>query len=824
VAEFPAGTVTFLFTDIEGSTRLLRELGDAYADALAEHRTMLRDAFERHGGVEVDRQGDAFFVAFARAKDALAAARDAQAASRDDRLRVRMGIHTGEPLLTGDGYVGLDVHRAARIAAVGHGGQVLVSQSTRDLCGDDGLRDLGSHRLKDLTAPERIYQLGRDEFPPLKSLNRTNLPFTAAPLVGRQRELDELLGLLRDGTRLLTLTGAGGSGKTRLALQVAAELVDDFPDSVHFVPLAPIRDPGLVAATIAERAGVRELEDLHHAHTLLLLDNFEHLISAATEVSELLVASSTLKVLATSRVRLNLAGEQEFPLDPLLPDEAVEFFVDRARTVKRDLRFDEAVPEICRRLDGLPLALELAASRVKVLDPPLLLERLDRRLPLLTGGARDAPKRQQTLRGTIEWSYDLLNAQLQRIFCRLSVFRGTFSLDASERITGASFDDVAALVDWNLLKPIGRGRFLMLETIREYGSEVLEASGESDALRSRHLEFFLALVEEAEPQLTGPEQRSWYETLRLEHDNIREALAFACDSGDAERALMLAGTIWRFWWNRGYTEEAGHWYERAFAADGDASARARARALYGFAHVSESRGEPEKSLLRLQEAADLFRQIDDNRWLVLALTHRASAHASLGERDEAERCNNEALVIATATGDVRGASIVKLNIAAHELEWDGDSRRAGSLIGEALAGFRDVGDTYGIAGALGNLGSLELRQSEIDAAAGHVHESLVLSHSLGDAHTLVHTLVDVAAIALARGDAVTAARLCAADEVLCETHGFQLEPFQRKLLMETAAAAAALGAQADDEWLKGSELDLDAVTALAREALGDADS
>ena len=327
-ADLPAGTVTFLFTDIEGSTRLLHELGDAYADELAAHRHALRDAFTRHGGVEVDTQGDAFFVAFARAGKALAAAADAQRALKGP-IRVRIGLHTGEPLLTEEGYVGIDVHRAARIAAVGHGGQVLISQATRDLVGAEELRDLGEHRLKDLTAPERIYQLGDHDFPPLKSIDRTNLPVTATPLVGRETELAELLALLRNATRLVTLTGPGGSGKTRLALQVAAELVDEFQDSVYFVSLAPVQDPALVAPTMAQAAGVRDLDDLRHAEALLLLDNFEHLLPAANEVGELLAGSSKLKLLATSRVRLRLTGEREFALDPLPQAQAVEFFGHR---------------------------------------------------------------------------------------------------------------------------------------------------------------------------------------------------------------------------------------------------------------------------------------------------------------------------------------------------------------------------------------------------------------------------------------------------------------------------------------------------------------
>ena len=366
MSELPAGTVTFLFTDIERSTGLLQELGDGYAGVLSDHRRELRHAFARHGGVEVDTQGDAFFVAFSRAKDALAAAAEARDALSSGPVRVRIGIHTGEPLLTEHGYVGIDVHRAARIAAAGHGGQILVSQSTRDLVGPDRLRDLGLHRLKDLTAPERIYQLGEGDFPPLRSLNRTNLPVAATALIGRERELAELRELFAGGARLVTITGAGGTGKTRLAQQVAAELADAYPDGVFFVALAPLRDPALVLSAVAQSTNVRQIEDLDQAEALFVLDNFEHLLAAATDLNSLLAVAPALKVLVTSRVRLNLSGEHEFSLDPLPQDDAVAFFIERARAVRRDVRLEPAVGDICRRLDGLPLALELAASRVKV--------------------------------------------------------------------------------------------------------------------------------------------------------------------------------------------------------------------------------------------------------------------------------------------------------------------------------------------------------------------------------------------------------------------------------------------------------------------------
>ena len=818
--DLPSGTVTFLFTDVEGSTKLLNELGDAYADVLGEHRRVLRDALARHGGVEVDTQGDAFFVAFGRANDALAAAGDAQKALSSGRLGVRMGLHTGEPLLTEEGYVGIDVHRAARIAAVGHGGQILISQSTRDLVGGDRLRDLGKHRLKDLTAPERMYQLGDATFPPLKTLDRTNLPIAATPLVGRGRELAELTDLLRDGTRLVTVTGAGGSGKTRLALQVAAELADEFRDGVFFVSLAPVQDAALVAPAIAQSTGVRSLDDLRELEVLVLVDNLEHLLPSVSELSSLLAVAANVTLLVTSRVRLRIAAELEYPLEPFAEDEAIEFFVERARAVKRDLRRDPSVAEICRRLDGLPLALELAASRVKVLDPPLLLERLGRRLPVLTGGSRDAPVRQQTLRATIEWSYALLETRLQEVFRRLAVFAGSFSLTAAEQVAKAELDEISALVDWSLLKPIGEGRFLMLETIREYAREALEGSGETEEeVRDRHLDYFLALVEEAEPNLTGPDQREWYDRLAVENDNVREALSYACDTGDGERALMLAGTIWRFWWNRGYTAESAHWYARAFAVGDDATPTARARGAFGAAHIAEARGDAERARIDFEEAVRLLREIGETRWLILALAHLAGAYRTLGDPERARGTHREALALAQQSADVRGEAVVKSNMAGFLLA-DGDEERAAPLFAEALEGHRSVGDVYGTALSLANLATLAFGREDVEHAARDFSESLRLSASIGDTHSLVVILANAVPVVLARGDAARSAQLCAAVGALCNAHGFELDEDDRRLLDDTVSAARkALGDRFEDAWAAGEELELPAAVELALQAL-----
>ncbi len=491
MTELPTGTVTFLtflFTDIEGSTKLLHELGDAYADALAEHRRLLREAFARHGGVEVDTQGDAFFVAFARARDALVAAAEGQAALEPGPIRVRMGLHTGEPLVTEEGYVGIDVHRAARIAAAGHGGQtvvsqttydLVVSQTTYDLAGSDGLRDLGEHRLKDLSAPERIFQLGEGEFPPLKTLYQTNLPIPATPFLGRERELGEVgETLARSDVRLLTLTGAGGSGKTRLALQAAAEAADDYPQGVWWVPLAPVREPNdvVVTASRALGAGGSLEEAVGDRRLLLLLDNFEHVIAAAPELTALLAQCPNLDVTVTSRERLQLDGEHVYPVPVLDRSEARELFAARARAVRPDFEPNGSLDELCARLDDLPLALELAAARTSILSTEQLLSRLGARLDLLKGG-RDAEVRQQTLRATIEWSYDLLEPDEQRLFARLAVFRGGCTLEATEGICDADIDQLQSLVDKSLVRIRDKDRFWMLETIHEFAAERLRESG-----------------------------------------------------------------------------------------------------------------------------------------------------------------------------------------------------------------------------------------------------------------------------------------------------------------------------------------------------------
>ena len=577
--ELPSGTVTFVFTDVEGSTSLLNELGaERYADALAAHRTVIREACTTNGGVEVDTQGDAFFFAFSTAPGALAAASSfTERLGADGPIRVRVGIHTGTPLVGEEGYVGHDVHRAARIAAAGHGGQVLVSASTASLV-DTELISLGEHRFKDLGAPERVFQLGNSTFPSLKSLYGTNLPVPSTTFLGRESEAREAVALLerKDG-RLVSLTGPGGTGKTRLMLEAAARVAEQFPDGVWWVALAPLRDASLLATTVArtlevdERPGRTVTDSIAAAlvgkRALVVIDNCEHLLDAVAEfVRDLLDACPQIVVACSSRERLGLGPEHTFRVPPMTSSDAEALFFERALAVDPGFVSDEHVGAICMAVDELPLAIELAAARVRSLSTAAIRERLAERLPLLVSRDRDRDERQRTLEATIAWSYDLLDDDERQVLRGLSVFAGGCTLDAAETVAGADLEVLESLLDKSLLRhrvdEADQDRYWMLETVREYAATRLKEHGEAEVVRARHRDHFCGLARVlAGNQLIPPTANvARYE---VDRGNFRVVFTEALAHGDGAVAMPLVASLVGIWLSAG---EAVDSYEPARAA------------------------------------------------------------------------------------------------------------------------------------------------------------------------------------------------------------------------------------------------------------------
>ncbi|MGH2392798.1 MAG: ATP-binding protein, partial [Candidatus Limnocylindria bacterium] len=668
----PTGTVTFLFTDMEGSTRLVQALGEGYRPVLERHADLIREAIASSAGVPFGSEGDAVFAVFPEASQAIAAGVAAQRALAgeqwpvDSQVRVRMGIHTGAGTLGGGNYIGLDVHRAARIAGAGHGGQVLISESARASAGDSlpddvALRDLGPHRLKDLAEPEHLYQLEIDglepDFPPLRSLSAwpNNLPVQLTSFIGRKGEV-AAVGELLDRARLVTLTGPGGTGKTRLGLQVAAERMTRHPDGAFFVDLAPVTDPSLVASAVASSVGVREAADQSLALTLgqalrdkdllLVIDNFEQVTDAAPMVADLLGSASRLRVLVTSRAVLHVSGEHEYPVPPLrIPDpahlpplaelptyEGVALFVERARAVRPDFAVSDdtwaAVAGIVARLEGLPLAIELTAAKTKILSPDQILARLADRLSFLAGGPRDAPARQQALRETIAWSHDLLPPPQQALLRRLAVFVGGCTLESVTAVCRPAeigldaLEGLAALLDVSLVRRDpgvhGEARFTMLETIREFALAQLEESGEREELARRHAEHFLSRAEATEPELTtSPEA---VEGIDHDHDNYRAALAWAVATDDADLGMRLGYALWRFWQLRGHLSEGRMWFDRLFALpSAGARTTARAKGLTGAAGIAYWQNDYPAATAWYEDAEALYRELGDRRGLADAL-------------------------------------------------------------------------------------------------------------------------------------------------------------------------------------------------------------
>ena len=813
--DLPSGTVTFLFTDIEGSTKLLHELGaEAYAEALAEHRRIVREAFTSHGGVEVDTQGDAFFVAFPTAPGALEAAKEAQEALARGPIRVRMGLHTGTPHLSAEGYVGQAVHEGARIASAGHGGQVLLSKQTRELADVDVI-DLGEHRLKDFDEAVAIFQVGSERFPPLKTISNTNLPRPASSFVGRDKEVSEVLSLLRDGARLLTLTGPGGSGKTRLALEAAAELVPEFKAGVFWVGLAPLRDPALVPETIGKTLGAKDglVDHIGEREVLLLLDNLEQVVEAAPELSSLVEACPNLKLLVTSRELLRVHGEVEYPVPPLARPEAVELFCTRAR-----LETDESIAELCRRLDNLPLAVELAAARARVLSPTQILERLSQRLDLLKGG-RDADPRQATLRATIEWSYELLSTEEQRLFARLAVFAGC-TLGSAEEVAGADLDTLQSLVDKSLLRHTDE-RFWMLETIHEYAAERLEDSGEADEIRRRHAGHFLALAEEAEPHLFGGSPGEWLDRLEREYDNFRATLDRLEASGEAEHALRLAGALAEFWAVKGHFAEGRRRLETALRADERPTA-ARAKALNGAADLASGSGDLATARLRAEEGLALNRTLGRAWGTADSLVLLGIATMNEGDFATAQQLLEESVRLFRELGDEHNGLEATRHLARACYAF-GDRERARALSEDNLHRARALSDDQIAGRSLVALAGYALDEGRPQEALPMLKEAYRLHRDLGDLGGIPMIVCNFAGLLASAGRADGATRVLSSSETLLEEMGSSPEWLRRMKEEMLATIRAQLDEAAFDEaWEQGRALTADEAVALALEELPDA--
>jgi predicted ATPase/class 3 adenylate cyclase len=826
----PTGTLTFLFTDIEGSTRLMQELGDKYVQVQVDHHAILRAAFRSKAGRELRTEGDSFFCVFESALDACGAAAQAQkdfathSWPGNRPLRVRIGLHTGEAPLVGEEYIGLDVHHAARVASAAHGGQVLVSETTQALVepklpAEMRLRDLGVHRLKDLARPERLYQLVvdgvPDVFPALRTLDAVpnNLPTQLTSFVGREADVEEAKRIL-GGSRLLTLTGPGGIGKTRLSLQLAAEVSSSFPDGTYFVALSAVTDPDLIPSAIAQSIGLpvsgnrspldAVQDHLRDRRVLLVLDNLEQLVPAATSlVSDLLHEAPGLKLVTTTRATLHVYGEQELAVQPLrLPDlraaasaatlsqyEAVRLFIERAVAAKHDFRVTNenapAIAGICEHVDGLPLAIELAAARVKLFSPQALLTRLQSSTSVLAGGARDLPARQQTLRGAIAWSYDLLDEPHRRLFARFSVFARGANLEQADAVCGPESElgvDVLTgldeLADQSLLRRLPdfeEPRLLMLHVIREYAMERLQERGEANTIRDRHAAAYQALAEAAAPHLFDEGQKAWLDRLETDHDNFRAAFDWARSSGDARRALALGAVFWRFWQMRGHLREGRARLDEILALPGvDAFPVERARALEAAGGIAHWQGDVPASRQFYDECLALARAGGDKKEIANAL-YNASFPRFIDRRDlpEGLELAGQALAAYRELGDESGVarSLWGIGNVQHQA---GNLDAANTALDEAITLFRRQGDRFGLGWALHTRATIAVAQRDPDLAWNLTHEALEIFSSGHDLSGIVLLLDDAASVAKLRGDTLRAIRIAGAAAAQQEASGATL--------------------------------------------------
>jgi len=883
----PTGTVTFLFTDIEGSTKLVQQLGtERYSELLEAHQAIVREGLRASEGVEIKTEGDSFFAVFRSAIAGVAAAASIQRAlaghawPADAPIRVRMGLHTGEGVVAPDAdYVGLDVHRAARIAAAGAGGQVLLSSATEALVSGSlppgvSLRDLGEHRLKDLARPERLSQLVveglGDRFPPLRTLEATpnNLPVLLTSFVGREQVLADARRLL-DTTRLLTLTGPGGTGKTRLSLQLAAESIERFPDGVYFVALEPISDATLVPSTIAMTLGVQDvgggsLEDrlkdyLKDRRLLLVLDNMEQVTDAGAFLGELLRGAGQLSVIVTSRAVLHVYGEQEYPVPTLgVPDpahlpslealaqyDAVALFIERATTARPDFEVTNenapAVAQITASLDGLPLAIELAAARVKLLTPEGILSRLQGRLDMLTGGSRDLPARQQTLRGAIAWSYDLLDPEAARLFRHISVFVGGFALEAAEAICAQGvarsepplevLDGLADLVDQSLLRQAGdhgQDRFAMLETIRVYAFERLVESGEAEAIQRRHAEYFVAFAEAAMPHLTGSDRARWLDLVQGDHDNLRAAIGFALQSGDAALGMRLVFALWRFWQSRAHLQEGAERAAAVLALPGPGVDRAlRARALEAAGGLAYWRGRHDESRDYYDEALAIARELGDEQLIADELYNGSFVRTVLsgpGERDHfgpyepdldaGAEMLDEALALYRKIGDTAGQARTLWGLGTGPYFRE-DWPKALEIFRAADEALSQTDDEFMQAWVGHMLGSTEIRLGQLDEAEAHITNALRTMHQAGETTGLVLVLDDFADLAAARDDLPRALRLIGAARALQDATDTRLAEVTEDLMRRERYRVALERADAQRLVAEGRSMSLEAAVVYA---------
>ena len=808
----PTGTVTFLFTDIEGSTKLWEQNPDAMRPALARHDDLLRGCIEQQDGYIVKTTGDGVHAAFATAPEALAAVLTAQRALRAEPwepqapISVRMGLHTGIAERRDGDYYGSALNRVARLMAAGHGGQVLLSAATQELVRDllpegASLRALGEHRLKDLGRPEQVFQLLHPalppDFPPLRSLDNpalpNNLPQQTTSFIGRQKQVEEVKALLGKA-RLLTLTGAGGSGKTRLSLQVAADLLTGDGDGVWLVELAALSDPALVPQAVADVLGIKEqagrsiqgtlVEALKPKRLLLILDNCEHLVAAcASLASDLLRACPDVHILASSREPLNVAGEQTYQVPSLtLPDpkqqqtveslsqfEAVRLFIERAQAVQPSFAVTNAnapaVAQVCFHLDDIPLAIELAAARVRSLSVEEINARLDQRFRLLTGGSRVALPRQQTLRALIDWSYDLLTEQEKLVLMRICVFAGGWTVPAAEAVCVGdgvepweALDLLMALVDKSLvvMEPAGDGtRYRLLETVRQYAEECLRGTGEAEGTRDRHLSWCIALAEAAAAQLRGPDQGTWLARLETEHDNMRAALAWGEGAAIGPHgAVRLVAALCRFWYVRGHWSEGRSHLEAALARNGMGQ-ETQAQMLGTLGFLVHSLGESTAGRAYLEQALAINRAIGKQSRAASNLIGLGFLTLSQGQVAAARAFFEQSLAITREIGDRRD-ELINLNGLGNIAYEQGEAEAARSYFMQALAISREIGERRGAAGNLNNLGNIARDLGEGDAARSWYQQSLAITREIGERWIEAANLNGLGSVACDQGDCAEA--------------------------------------------------------------------